>query len=114
MNRLSATEKKYGGMPSSGDDVITKHWTSIETYIKKYVGIYYQNDDLYPIREEGDIGQMPFNRTLKDWLKFNIQNRTKSDASIASGLAIMGVNRKNYAPKERERQPLVLKLQRYN
>ncbi len=113
MNRLSQTEKKYGGIPSSGDDVITKHWTAIESYIKKYVGIYFRGDDTVPVREEGEIGYMPFNRTLKDWLKFNVANRTKSDASVASGLAIMAVNRKSYAPKEQERKPVVLKLHRY-
>jgi hypothetical protein len=30
-----------------------------------------------------------FSRTLEDWAKFDISNRTKFDASISSGLAIM-------------------------
>lgn len=113
MNMLSQTEKKYGGMPSSGDDVITKHWTAIEGYIDKYVGIYSKGDNQTAIREEGEPGSMPFNRTLKDWLKFNVTKRTDFDASISSGLAIMAVNRKLYLPKEQEKKPFVLNLHRY-
>jgi hypothetical protein len=32
---------------------------------------------------------MYFNRTLLDWANFDIDNRTKFDATISSGLAIM-------------------------
>ena len=35
-------------------------------------------------------------RTLEDWAKFNINNRTKHDASISSGLAIMACNKNKY------------------
>jgi hypothetical protein len=31
-----------------------------------------------------------FNRTLLDWSNYDINNRTRYDASISSGLAIMG------------------------
>ena len=41
---------------------------------------------------------MYFQRTLEDWAKFNINNRTKHDASISSGLAIMGCNKNRYKP----------------
>ena len=37
-------------------------------------------------------------RTLEDWAKFNINNRTKHDASISSGLAIMACNKNKYKP----------------
>jgi hypothetical protein len=114
MNRLSQTEKKLGGMLSSGDDVITMHWTAIETYIKKYVGIYSQGDDVYPIREEGEIGAMPFNRTLKDWLKFNVAKRTQFDATISSGLALMGINRHSYVPTQEVKKTFTLKMKTYS
>ena len=32
---------------------------------------------------------MYFQRTLEDWARFEYNNRTKFDASISSGLAIM-------------------------
>jgi hypothetical protein len=52
--------------------ILSQHWTGIETYIDKYVGYYTQGQNALPIREEGDMGSMPFDRTLRDWLKFNV------------------------------------------
>ena len=36
---------------------------------------------------------MYFNDTLGDWSKFDINKRTRHDASISSGLAVMACNR---------------------
>ena len=41
---------------------------------------------------------MYFQRTLEDWAAFDINNRTKHDASISSGLAIMACNKNKYRP----------------
>ena len=41
---------------------------------------------------------MYFQRTLEDWAQFDINNRTKHDASISSGLAIMACNKNKYRP----------------
>ena len=41
---------------------------------------------------------MYFQKTLEDWAKFNINNRTKHDASISSGLALMACNKHRYTP----------------
>jgi hypothetical protein len=51
------------------------------------------------------MGSMPFwiGRTSRDWLKFNVAKRTDFDASIASGYAIMAVNRKLYMAPQGER-----------
>ena len=93
-------------MPNSSEDVKQMHATAIESYIEKYVGI---------ISEDGDIPQnILFNDTLKDWMKFDINNRTKFDASISSGLAIMAVNRKMYAPTQRVTEDIVINLKTYN
>ncbi len=113
MNRLSNDEKLLGGIPSSSQDVITSHATGIESYILKYVGKYSQGQGVSAIREEGEMGSMPFDRTLKDWGKFNISKREKFDITVASGYALMGLNRKSYAPKEKEIKPIVMKLQRF-
>jgi hypothetical protein len=48
------------------------------------------------------MGSMPFNRTLEDWAKFDISDRTKFDASISSGLAIMANQRHLYLPEKKE------------
>jgi len=42
---------------------------------------------------------MYFQRTLEDWARFNINNRTKHDASISSGLALMACNKNRYIPR---------------
>ena len=42
---------------------------------------------------------MYFQRTLEDWAKFDINNRTRFDATISSGLAIMACNKNLYKPK---------------
>ena len=86
-NKLSTTEKEIGGIPNSSEDIKQAHAAAIETYIEDYVG--------FNGEEHGD---MYFQNTLEDWAKFNINNRTKHDASISSGLAIMACNKNKYRP----------------
>ena len=50
---------------------------------------------------------MYFSRTLEDWAKFDINNRTLFDASISSGLAIMACNKNLYHPKPARTQAKV-------
>ena len=87
-NNLSQTEREIGGIPNSSEDVKQAHAAAIETYIDECVGVI--GDDQY--------GDMYFDRTLNDWARFDINNRTKFDASISSGLAIMACNKNRYAP----------------
>ena len=103
-NKLSVTEKDIGGIPNSSEDIKQAHAAAIESYIEDYVGI---TNDGY--------GQMYFQRTLEDWGKFNINNRTKHDASISSGLAIMACNKNKYTPVYRQqKQAVQLGFKRYN
>jgi len=78
--KLSKTEKELGGIPNSSEAVKQAHAAAIESYIEKHIGLK---------SEDGEMNNMPFIRTLEDWAKFDISNRTKYDASISSGLAIM-------------------------
>ena len=87
-NKLSITEREIGGIPNSSQDIMQAHAAAIETYIEELVGVL--GDD--------EMGDVYFQRTLEDWARFNINNRTKHDASISSGLAIMACNRNRYAP----------------
>jgi len=58
---------------------------------------------------------MYFQRTLEDWAKFNINNRTKHDASISSGLALMACNKHRYAPSSLvQRKVFDLGIKRYD
>jgi hypothetical protein len=96
-NKLSAAEKEIGGMPNSSEDIKQAHAAAIESYIQKYVGL----------QQDGSYGQMYFNTTLNDWAKYDLAKRTKFDAAISSGLAIMACNRHMYAPNQ-ERQKINL------
>jgi hypothetical protein len=86
-NKLSITERELGGIPNSSEDIKQAHAAAIETYIDEFVG---QTDSGY--------GDMYFQKTLEDWARFNINNRTAHDASISSGLAIMACNKNKYRP----------------
>ena len=58
---------------------------------------------------------MYFNNTLLDWSRFDINKRTKFDASISSGLAIMACNRHLYAPNAKtQKTPLNLNIAKYD
>ena len=58
---------------------------------------------------------MYFNRTLNDWAGFDITKRTKFDATISSGLAIMACNRHLYRPNPKvEKAALNLNISKYN
>ena len=87
MYKLSVTEKEIGGIPNSSEDVKQAHAAAIESYIEMFVG--YNNEQ---------YGTMYFQRTLEDWAAFDINKRTKHDASISSGLAIMACNKNKYRP----------------
>ena len=103
-NKLSTTEKEIGGIPNSSEDIKQAHAAAIEAYIEDYVGL---NSDKW--------GDMYMQKTLEDWAKFNINNRTKHDASISSGLAIMACNKNKYKPTaERTTISIPLGFKRYN
>ena len=87
-NKLSISEKEVGGIPNSSEDIKQAHAAAIETYIQSYVGN----------NQNGISNNIYFNRTLNDWAKFDINKRTKFDAAISSGLAIMACNRHLYSP----------------
>ena len=56
-----------------------------------------------------------FNELLNDWSRFDINKRTKYDATISSGLAIMACNRHLYAPNAKiEKQQVDLNFAKYN
>jgi len=103
-NKLSVAEKEVGGIPNSSEDIKQAHAAAIEMYIQNHVGI----------KEDGTLGDCYFNELLNDWAKFDINKRTKHDASISSGLAVMANNRHLYAPNARVEKPkLNINVSRY-
>ena len=104
-NKLSVAEREIGGIPNSSEDIKQAHAAAIESYIDEYVGL----------KSNGDHGDMYFQRTLEDWARFNINNRTSHDASISSGLAIMACNKNKYRPNPIvERKVFSLGFKKYN
>ncbi len=108
-NKLSKTEKELGGIPNSSEDVKQSHASAIESYIEKHVGL----DLAGNYRDSDDMGIMYFQKTLEDWAKFDINNRTKFDASISSGLAIMANQKHLYTPAK-EKSKISVNFARYN
>ena len=108
ISKLSKTERELGGIPNSSEDVKQSHAAAIESYIEKYVGL----DMDGAFREADDMGSMLFTRTLEDWARFDITNRTKFDASISSGLAIMATQKHMYLT-EKKQSKINLNFARY-
>jgi hypothetical protein len=103
-NKLSVAEKEVGGIPNSSEDIKQAHAAAIEMYIQDHVGI----------KQDGTHGDCYFNELLNDWCKFDINKRTKHDASISSGLAIMANNRHLYRPNAEVKKPqLNINVSRY-
>ena len=103
-NKLSLAEKEIGGIPNSSEDIKQAHAAAIESYIENNVG---KIDESY--------GDMYHQATLEDWSQFDINNRTRHDASISSGLAIMACNKNKYKPNEnRALKSINLGIKKYN
>jgi len=96
-NKLSVAEKEVGGIPNSSEDIKQAHAAAIEMYIQNHVGM----------KQDGTFGNLYFNDLLNDWSRFDITKRTKFDATISSGLAVMANNRHLYAPNARVEKPKI-------
>jgi hypothetical protein len=104
-NKLSVAEKEIGGIPNSSEDIKQAHAAAIEMYIQDHVGM----------KQDGTFGDLYFNALLNDWAKFDINKRTKFDASISSGLAVMANNRHLYRPNAKVEKPkLNISISRYD
>ena len=86
----SGSKTKTKGIPSNSVDVIQSHAQAIEAYIHNHVGIN---------RDTGETGSMYFNKTLEDWIGYDINNRTKLDLTISSGLALLAAQKVKQKPK---------------
>jgi hypothetical protein len=109
VTNLSKTEKELGGIPNSSEDVKQSHAAAIESYIEKYVGLDMEGT----YRDSDEMGDMYFTRTIEEWAKFDINNRTKFDAAISSGLAIMA-NQKNVYLTAKKESKLSITFAKYN
>lgn len=107
--KLSKTERELGGIPNSSEEVKQAHASAIESYIEKYVGLDLEGT----YRDPQEIGSMYFTRTLEDWARFDINNRTKFDATISSGLAVMANQKHVYQPEQKQTK-ISINFAKYN
>jgi hypothetical protein len=84
MSTSAKVNVKTKGIPSNSQDVIQAHAHAIEAYVHDHVGANH---------ESGEIGKMYFNRTLEDWIGYKIDNRTKFDLTISSGLCLLAAQK---------------------
>lgn len=108
-HKLSKTEKELGGIPNSSEDVKQSHASAIETFVEKNVGLDLEGT----YRSSDEMGNMYFTRTLEDWARFDINNRTKFDATISSGLAIMA-NQKHLYIQPKTQSKISIKFAKYD
>jgi len=100
-NGLSKAERELGGIPSS-TSVISIHAEALEAYIEEHVGF-----------GENGSGNVYFSRTLQDWANYDIQKRTKFDATVSSGLAIMA-NQKYVVNNKKISNEINVNFAKYN
>jgi hypothetical protein len=82
MHELTKNERELRGIPS-GEKTIIAHGEELQTYVIDEIGI----------KEDGAMGRCYHYDLLNDWRLFKIENRTKYDITVASGLAIMLANK---------------------
>ena len=104
INELHGDDLLLGGQVMTSKDILDSHENSIRTFIQRRVGISDDNIS-QTVREPDLMGDMPFSDTLIDWMKFDPSNRTAFDATISSGLALMGCRRERYKPTRKKTDP---------
>jgi len=83
-NTKSSVRQKTMGIPTTGDSVRDSLIGVIEEYVYFYVG--------HNI-EKNTMGLLYFNRLITDLLRFEADNWTKYDATVACGLTLLAVKK---------------------
>jgi hypothetical protein len=105
---LNPTEKEFGGIPPQDAKVGEQQFFAVESYIEDNIGVARETLN----RPQGDMGFMPFTRTLMQWKDVDPNARTKYDAYISSSLSLLG-NQK-LAIKTKEVKEKVSPFQKFN
>jgi len=108
-SELGPTEKEFGGIPAQDTKVGERQYHAIESYIEDYIGVARDDSN----RGIGEMGFMPFSRTLSQWKDVDPQKRTKFDAYISSSLALLG-NQSRLKMEVEEKKPFVVPFKKYD
>jgi hypothetical protein len=106
---LTPQEKEFGGAPQQDTKIGDQQFYASETYIEDYVGVARDQRK----RPAGDMGDMPFTRTLSQLKDVDTSNRTKFDAYIGFSLSLLG-NQKRVRKTEDKPKPQLIPFQRYD
>lgn len=85
-NDLSPTEKEFGGAPQQDTKIGEAQFYATEASVQDHFGV--ARDDRF--RKIGEMGDMPFSRTLRQIKDVDTSNRTKFDAYIGYSLSRVG------------------------
>lgn len=105
---LNPTEKEFGGAPPQDAKIGDQQFYAIESYIEDYVGVARESNN----RQQGQMGDMVFTRTLMQWKDVDPQARTKYDAYISSSLSRLGNQKRESKTKEVKKR--AIPFQKYN
>lgn len=101
-NKLSPTEKEFGGAPQQDSKIGEAQFYAIESFVEDHIGVARDNRH----RLLGDMGDFPFSRTLYQIKEVDTLNRTKFDAYISFSLSLLANQRRKQAHKKIERKAL--------
>lgn len=87
--KLTSDEAMYGGIPGTDVNLIKNQASFLQKYVEDHLG--YAESDEY--REYGEIGNCPFNELLADMMQFDINDRTRFDATVSACLAVYGTQK---------------------
>ncbi len=107
-NQLSPTEIEFGGAPQQDSKIGEGQFYATEAYVQDYVGVARDNNN----RQLGQMGDMPFTRTLLQLKDVDTEKRTKYDAYIGFSLSLVG-NQK-HVKKQTKSKPAVNPFQRFD
>jgi hypothetical protein len=106
---LTPEEKKVGGINAQNAKIREAQFQVVNTYIEDYIGVARDGQN----RSVGDMGYMPFTRTLNQWKDTDPDNRTDFDAYISSSLALIGCQSRTVKEVE-EPKKMKIPFKRYD
>lgn len=99
---LSATEQEFGGVPPQDGKIGEQQFYAVEAFIEDHIGVARDSSN----RPIGEMGNMPFTRTLIQWKEVDTTKRTKYDAYISSSLALLANQSRVKVQLEEPEKPL--------
>lgn len=83
---LNPTEKEFGGAPQQDTKIGEAQFYATEAFVEDHIGVAKDNR----FRMKGEMGDMPFSRTLRQLKDVDTSNRTKYDGYIGFSLSRVG------------------------